>query len=420
MISEHFSSFGPVRYGRVVVDPMTERSRGTAFVCFYKNEDAESCLRSAPKVQLPHSQPTPQLNTVSSTSPSKRSILENTSLDTSGQYTLQDRVLQVSRAVDRAEAKRLTTATTHLRESKDNDKRRLYLLSEGTISAKSPFYSQLSPSELKMREDSARQRQTLIKSNPALHLSLTRLSVRNVPRSMTSKELKELARKAVVGFASDVKNGLRQPLSKEELARGGEESRKAEKDRKAKGKGIVRQAKIVFEGSEGGKIQEDNGASRSRGYGFVEYTSHRCALMGLRWLNGHLLEETPKSDDASQAFSPKGLRPKKKRLIIEFAIENAQVVVRRRDREAKARERSKIIVAERILSQMPHAKPDHNDAAAGGVQKKSGEVAGSRQPPVSNPTGYPSGKAKSLVERQHIVGRKRKIRRSRRTANVER
>ena len=420
MISEHFRSFGPVRYGRVVVDPTTERSRGTAFVCFYKQEDAENCLRNAPKVQLPHSQVTPQLNTVSSISLSKRSLLENTSLDTSGRYTLQDRVLQVSRAVDRAEAKRLTTASTQLREFKDSDKRRLYLLSEGTISTNSPLYSQLPPSELKLREDSARQRQTLIKSNPALHLSLTRLSVRNLPRNMTSKELKELARKAVVGFASDVKDRLRQPLSKEELARGGEESRKAEKDRKAKGKGIVRQAKIVFEGSEGGKIQEDSGASRSRGYGFIEYTSHRCALMGLRWLNGHLLEEIPRSTDASQALGPKSLRPKKKRLIIEFAIENAQVTGRRRDREFKARERSRIIVAERRLSQVPHAKQDRQDVAAETVQKSNGEFAGSRQPPLSNTRGYLIGKAEGLSEKRHMVGRKRKIRQSRRTANAER
>lgn len=420
MISEHFSSFGPVRYGRVVVDPITERPRGTAFVCFYKKEDAEKCLQNAPKIRLPHSQESSQLNTVSSTSLSKRSLLENTSLDTSGQYTLKNRVLQVSRAVDRAEAKRLTTASTHLRESRDNDKRRLYLLSEGTISANSPLYSQLPPSELKVREDSARQRQTLIKSNPALHLSLIRLSVRNVPRSMTSKELKELARKAVVGFASDVKNGLRQPLSKEELARGGEESRKAEKDRKAKGKGIVRQAKIVFEGSEGGKIQENSGAGQSRGYGFIEYTSHRCALMGLRWLNGHSLDEVLRSTDALQVAGLKGLRPKKKRLVVEFAIENAQVVGRRRDREAKARERSKIIVAERQLSQMPYAKSDYKHRATEAVpEKRSGEFAGSRQAPVSSLKGNPIGKTTASSERQHIVGRKRKIRQSRR-ANIQR
>ena len=418
MLIDHFASFGPVRYGRVVIDPTTERSRGTAFVCFYNAEDANNCLRNAPKVQ---SQPSHamQPDKAMSTSLSKRSLLENTGLDPTGIYVLQDRLLQVSRAVDRGEARRLTTANTSLRDSKDNDKRRLYLLSEGTVSANSPLYGQLPPSELKLREDSARQRQTLIKSNPALHLSLTRLSVRNVPRNMTSKELKELARKAVVGFASDVKAGIRRPLSKEELARGGEELKKAEKDRKVKGKGIVRQAKIVFEGLEGTKVREDSGAGRSRGYGFIEYTSHRCALMGLRWLNGHPVEDVHRSTGTSQDFGVKGSRDRMKRLIIEFAIENAQVVGRRREREVKARERSEMTVAHRSSGQMPPVKPDHKNAAAKllkGTKRNSDFEVGSSQPPASKETE----KAQTLSKRQQIIGRKRKMRQSRRTGHVGR
>jgi nucleolar protein 4 len=152
------------------------------------------------------------------------------------------------------------------------------------------------------------------------------LSVRNIPRSVSSKDLKALAREAVVGFAKDVKAGLRQPLSKEELSRGAEMMREAERIRKQQGKGVVKQATIVFEGREGAKVPEKSGAGRSRGYGFIEYFSHRNALMGLRWLNGH-------------AVKPGGTEPgdKTKRLIVEFAIENAQVVTRRREREAKER-----------------------------------------------------------------------------------
>src|SRR5204862_462420 len=96
--------------------------------------------------------------------------------------------------------------------------------------------------------------------------------------------------------------------------------------RKEQGRGIVKQAKIVFEGREGSKVSEKSGAGRSRGYGFIEYVTHRSALMALRWLNGH-------------AVKPTGGEPgdKTKRLIVEFAIENAQVVSRRREREAKER-----------------------------------------------------------------------------------
>ncbi|KAL8795243.1 MAG: hypothetical protein Q9195_002254 [Heterodermia aff. obscurata] len=422
MIVEHFTSFGPVRYSRVVVDPLTGRSRGTAFVCFYNTEDAKNCLRKAPRVQAQPFQA--MTGTAITAATPKRSLLENSGTDLSGYYTLHDRVLQISQAVDRGEAKRLTSAGSSLRESINKDKRRLYLLSEGTVSASSPLYDQLSPSELKIREESAKQRQALIKSNPALHLSLTRLSVRNLPRTMTSKELKEFARKAVVGFASDVKAGIRRPLSKEELARGGEEMKQADRDRKAKGKGIVRQAKIVFEGLEGGKVSEDSGGGRSRGYGFIEYTSHRSALMGLRWLNGHPIETRTSSGD-EQDNDRRSSRGKKKRLIIEFAIENAQVVGRRREREAKARERSRMFSTGDSKKNVVHYSPSSKEWSkqeSKGSRRFKGASAGSLQSSPSTPEAVGKGNKLAatgkLSKRQQIIARKRKLRRSKRTGSV--
>ena len=331
----HFELFGPVRYARVVLDNATQRPKGTGFVCYYNQADADSCLREAPRIQLTPGQGNGTAKGASSSS-FKQSLLEDTTLDRSGRYTIEGRVLQISRAVDRNEASRLTIASSNKRDARDKDRRRLYLLSEGTIPSNTPLYGWLSPSEIQMRENSARQRQSLIRSNPTLHLSLTRLSIRNLPRSITSKDLKALAREAVVGFAKDVKSGLRSHLSKEELSRGGEEMKHAEKARKAKGKGIVTQAKIVFEGRDGSMVTDDSGAGRSRGYGFIEYSSHRWALMGLRWLNGHAVEPVRAADDP-------GTQERRKRLITEFAIENAQVVGRRHEREIKARERSRII-----------------------------------------------------------------------------
>lgn len=324
ILREHFAKLGAVRYARVVFDHETERSKGTGFVCFFNEEDARSCVKNAPKHQPPAANPT--------TDKKRRgeglahSVLQNEASDATGQYTLDGRILQVSRALSKVEASNREAEGSTKRDIRDRDKRRLYLLSEGTIPRGSKLYEQLAPTEINIREASAKQRQKLIKSNPSLHLSLTRLSVRNIPRSVSSKDLKALAREAVVGFAKDVKAGLRQPLSKEELSRGADIMREAEKLRKQQGKGIVKQATIVFEGREGAKVPENTGAGRSRGYGFVEYVSHRNALMGLRWLNGH-------------AVKPSGAEPgdKTKRLIVEFAIENAQVVSRRKEREIKER-----------------------------------------------------------------------------------
>ena len=41
---EVFSQFGDVSYVKLLVDPMTERSRGMAFVQYKKKTDAEKCL----------------------------------------------------------------------------------------------------------------------------------------------------------------------------------------------------------------------------------------------------------------------------------------------------------------------------------------------------------------------------------------
>ena len=323
-LGDHFSRLGSVRYARVVYDHETERSKGTGFVCFFSEDDAKSCVKNAPKPETPTSALTTDKKRRGETI--VHSVLQNEAVDPTGQYTLDSRVLQVSRALNRTEASRREAEGSSKRDLRDRDKRRLYLLSEGTIPRGSKLYENLGPTEINIREASAKQRQKLIKSNPSLHLSLTRLSVRNVPRSVSSKDLKALAREAVVGFATDVKSGLRQSLSKEELARGGPSMREAEKLRKQHGTGIVKQAKIVFEGREGAKISEKSGAGRSRGYGFVEYVSHRNALMGLRWLNGHAVKSS--NDEVGD---------RTKRLIVEFAIENAQVVTRRREREVKER-----------------------------------------------------------------------------------
>ncbi|PQE13891.1 putative ribosomal processing protein [Rutstroemia sp. NJR-2017a BBW] len=410
-------------------DNATDRPKGTGFVCFFNVEDAESCFRNAPAYQPTGANATKKGD--SATPQLKHSLLEPENADSSGKYTIDGRLLQISKAVEKDQATKLAEEGTHFRDNRDKDKRKLYLLSEGTVAKNTPLYDSLSPAEVKMREDSAMQRKKLIQGNPTLHLSLTRLAIRNLPRSVDSKALKALAREGVVGFAKDVKSGLRQPLSKEEEARGGEEMREAEKQRKKKGKGIVKQAKVVFEGREGSKISEETGAGRSRGYGFVEYSSHRWALMGLRWLNGHALENTT---------------GRKQRLIVEFAIENAQVVSRRKEREEKARTRSKevteklesgeivkpakkVLGREQQMKQMRKGGKGMKGAGKGGAKEKSFErvvIKGKRKAEDDAPAESQSKKAKKTndeageadeggkqSQRARIIQKKRMLRRNR-------
>jgi nucleolar protein 4 len=416
-LQEHFEQFGSVRFARVVLDRETERPKGTGFVSFYNEEDMITCLKGVPRVKL-------QSKNVDkkdgSTITVTHSVLEDADADPSGAYTIEGRILQLSRAVDKSEATRLTAEGAASRFSRDKDKRRLYLLSEGTIASNSPLYQQLSPSEIKMREESATLRRKQIQENPSLHLSLTRLSIRNIPRSITSKDLKALARSAIVGFAADVKAGKRNKLSREEVIRGGQAMLVAEKQRKKRGVGIVKQAKVVFETPAGSKVTEElPGAGRSRGYGFIEYYTHRNALMGLRWLNGHAVDykvkgEVPKNKKAAK----EALEDKRKRLIVEFAIENANVVSRRGQREEQAREdRDK-----------PRDKKRKREDGDGGRDKKEGRKgkkakgsSGAEDNPAAPAGVEDKDKDKDkgkIAQRTRIIAQKRMKRKAKRAGKA--
>ncbi|KNG81731.1 ribosome biogenesis (Nop4) [Aspergillus nomiae NRRL 13137] len=372
---EHFTQFGPLRYARIVVDPETERPRGTGFVCFWKAEDAAACVRDAPKQQdtiAPEKEKAKKGSIAI-----KHSVLQNENADPTGRYTLDGRVLQVSRAVSKSRATQLAEEGVSRRLVRDTDKRRLYLLSEGTIPSDSPLYKKLSPSEIKMREDSFKQRQNFIKKNPTLHLSLTRLSVRNVPRHVTSKDLKQLARQAVVGFAQDVSAGLRQPLSKDELQRASEEMKEAEQLRKKKGLGVVRQAKIVFEGRDGSKVEEKNsGAGRSE-------------VMVL---------STP-------ATGSEDAKDKKKRLIVEFALENANVVKRRQEQQ------------ERMRNSKKGSQKNGDSSKIGDSQNQTPPKGNKRKRSESNSDqgqdGADAEEQNKIAKRNRIIAKKRMQRRTR-------
>jgi nucleolar protein 4 len=408
-LTEHFEQFGRVRYSRVVYDAETERPRGIGFVCFIRKEDADTCVKEAPRSKI---------NTKNDGH--AQSVLQDYSNDPSGKYTIEGRVLIISRAVKKEEADKLRQDGINFRNLRDKDKRRLYLLNEGKIPSNSALYSKLPDSEIKMRDASAKQRKTLVESNPSLHLSLTRLAIRNIPKFMTSKDLKSLAREAVVGFATDVKNDIRERLSKEELARGGDEMKEAERLRKVKGKGVVKQAKIVFESEKGSKIPEADGAGRSRGYGFIEYYTHRSALMGLRWLNGHEID--PRVAKKGEKKTKVDSEDRKKRLIVEFALENVNVVARRQEREKKATSRDSYPITDR--DRVDETRGDERATYKSGSIKKgqsekqkfSKNDAGKNRPSgtgrAENTDGQKDG-PKKLARRQQIIAKKRMARRAR-------
>lgn len=372
----HFSRFGAVRYARTVTDPATARPRGTGFVCFYDPDTASAVLRGAPR----DSGAAPS-SAAKSTKASRPSLLTREAVDPDGTYTLDGRLLAVSRAVDRHEAERLAAGAAQARAKTATDRRRLYLVAEGTITPSSPLWQQLPPSERLLRDRSREQRRRLLQADPNLHLSLTRLSVRNLPRWVTARDLKQLARKAIPGFAAELQAGLREPLSHEELDRDGGEGRAAEAARRARGVGVVKQAKVQLEGAGGG---------RSRGYGFVEYWSHRYALMGLRQMNGLVVPGAPAPSDGAGGTAA-GQVEKKKRMIVEFAIENAKVVNRRRENEARSRE---IGLKRRLEVQSGNTKPAKPAKPANLDRKLSAKDFKSKSKAAGSQGGAPAKKRK--------------------------
>ena len=319
-LKEHFEAFGPVKYALPVIDKDTGLSKGSAFVAFKKEDAYLDCLDNAP----------------SNTGSTSMLIAD----DVSPKYVYQGRILSITSAVDRQSANKLAERNALKRKEalgkapSEKDKRNLFLLNEGRITENSKLAQFITKTDMELREKSYKLRVQQLNKNPTLHLSLTRLAVRNLPRAMNAKALKALGRKAVVQFATEVKQGQRQPLSKEEVSRSNKTKEEIQeeieaKSKNSKHKGVVKQAKVIME------VKGSGEAGRSRGYGFIEFRDHKVALQGLRWLNAHevTIDEITEgmTEEEIKVAKLDGLN--KRRLIVEFAVENAQVVKRRRERE---------------------------------------------------------------------------------------
>jgi nucleolar protein 4 len=162
-----------------------------------------------------------------------------------------------------------------------------------------------------------------------------------------------------------VKGGERPGLTPDELVvvveqLDGNEKQEIEKEggkkkKKFMGRGTrVKQAKIVRQQE---RIDPVTGKGKSKGYGFIEMNTHGDALRVLRWANNHtdvgpLLEEWWKEElgdlikleegkearddarlkrmqDELEKVTTTGAKKSKGSLIVEFSIENVQVVKRR-------------------------------------------------------------------------------------------
>lgn len=167
-------------------------------------------------------------------------------------------------------------------EKKFKDKRNLYLAREGFIRPGTQAAVGLSEGDLKFRHMREQVKRRMLK-NLNIFISKTRLCINNLPEKFTDGDLRKLF----------LKHG--EPGCKITEAR------------------IMRNLRDIG----------DDGKPKSRGYGFVSFTEHEHALAALRKLNNN-----------PNTFT------KNKRPIIEFSMENREIIRAREKRLEKSREKN--------------------------------------------------------------------------------
>ncbi|KAG5470271.1 hypothetical protein LSCM4_02966 [Leishmania orientalis] len=196
--------------------------------------------------------------------------------------TMRDTKFTVLRVLSRSDTQEAVSAQQKKKKRTKvaaDDPRNLYLLQEGLVLPDSAAAKGLHPRYLQMIEDDyAARKQQLTNSN--YFVSKTRLSVRNLPRTMSENDMRRL-------FAEQARAYLKKHPEDAEKGKWGKY-------------GPIRNVKLL-----------KDTAGVSRGYGFIEFVNHNVALHTLRMLNNN-----------PTVFGDQ------RRLMVSFAIENTSALQR--------------------------------------------------------------------------------------------
>ncbi|KAE8616870.1 hypothetical protein XENTR_v10008909 [Xenopus tropicalis] len=166
-LEEILLRFGNIKYVRIVLHPVTEHSKGCAFVQYVEKQAAERCLAAA------------------------NDQSEN------GGLKLDGRKLLVNLAVSREEAGKLRENKV----KKPSGIRNLYLAREGLIREGTKAAEGLSPEDLAKRARFEEIKRQKLKCQN-IFVSKTRLCVHNIPKSVDDKKLRQLFLTASGGGSS--------------------------------------------------------------------------------------------------------------------------------------------------------------------------------------------------------------------------
>jgi len=308
-LRQKFATYGKLSYVKCVrahfAEAGSNKHNGSAFVQFRSPVTAQKVLKLANKEDTQK----------------KTSVIVTSN---SGIY-LDGRQLNVTIAVDKQAASKLT-------KTKDKvDKKNLYLAREGLILPDSEAGQQLSKEDKAKRAAAYQEKKQKLK-NPNYTISMTRLSIRNIPLNWSEKQLKQSALKATT------------------------DKMKTEGQNPQKTQPVVSQLKIVRDKTRTDK----DGNPRSKRYGFIEFKEHEHALACLRAMNNN-----PSIFTESQ-------RP-----LVEFAVDDQRKLFTRKKRfersTKKQEQRDKtreLQLKEALADQGLAAASADGQASVNGSQKK--------------------------------------------------
>ncbi|XP_023719481.1 RNA-binding protein 28 isoform X2 [Cryptotermes secundus] len=145
--------FGPVIYALICIDPVTEHSKGTAFVKFQTKESAKLCLAAGTELSL------------------------------------LDHTLDVYEALNKDQLQQKTNLKRDIQKNKDS--RNLYLVKEGVILAGSRAAAGVSVADMERRLQLEQWKSQMLR-NLNMFVSRYRLVIHNVPPSWNDARLRQL------------------------------------------------------------------------------------------------------------------------------------------------------------------------------------------------------------------------------------
>lgn len=312
-LEEYFLSKLPgstIEYCKIVRNPDTGASRGTAFIKFKNSLNAKEAVEISEKAVA--SNDAGQLADLAEKRTKKgfKSIVNDPDAlmpDQAAGFILNGRLLNISLAVDRKEAselgrRRALDKISSLLNEEGRDKildqlfvvpigkgvnnnnsnsiprlkRNLALINESVPSEQD---TELPTAEVKAREMVIQNRAKSSAKNPNLMLSTTRLAVHHLPPRVNESQLKDVIYAGVKeARAMAMKPGNPLKLSKKML------TLLPQFDSISKIHSGMHQIKIILHKSKNsGGTEEETKSAKSRGYGFVEWRHPLMALLCVRW-----------------------------------------------------------------------------------------------------------------------------------------